>query len=98
MAGDSPRRRAKTSDFAGFFRGAGHSSSQTQKEPSDNLEVPSSDTEASSKKRVTSRIHIFGRSRKKSNQSTASSPFVSTRASDSADFGESSVRSASSDR
>jgi hypothetical protein len=97
MASDSPPRRvrAKTSDFAGFFRGAGHSG--TQKEPSVNLEVPSSDTETSSKKRVT-RIHIFGRSRKKSNQSTASSPFVSTRASDSADFGELSVRAASSDR
>jgi hypothetical protein len=97
MASESPRRRAKTSDFSGFFRGAGHSSSQTQKEPSVNLEVPSSDTEASSKKRVT-RIHLFGRSRKKSNQSTKSSPFVSTRASDSADFGELSVRAASSDR
>lgn len=97
MAGDSPSRRirAKTSDFAGFFRGAGHSSSQTQKEPSVNLEVPSSDTEASSKKRGT-RIQIFGRSRKKSNQSTASSPLVSAR--DSADFGELSLRAASSDR
>ena len=90
----SPRVRAKTSDFTGFFRGAGHSSSQIQKETSVNLEVPSSDTEASSKKRVT-RIHIFGRSRKKSNQSTASSPFVPAR--DSADFGEL-VRAASSDR
>ena len=99
MAGDSPSRRlrAKTSDFTGFFRGAGHSSNQTQKEPSVNLEVPSSDTEASSssKKRVT-RIQLFGRSRKKSNQSTASSPFVSSR--DSSDFGELLVRAASSDR
>lgn len=96
MAGDSPSRRirAKTSDFTGFFRGAGHNSSQTQREPSVNLEVPSSDTEASLKKRVT-RIQLFGRSRKKSNQSTASSPFVSSR--DSSDFGEI-VRAASSDR
>ena len=98
MAGSSPSRRlrAKTSDFTGFFRGASsHNSSQTQKEPSVNLEVPSSDTEASPKKKVT-RIHLFGRSRKKSNQSTASSPFVSSR--DSADFGELLVRAASSDR
>ena len=97
MAGSSPSRRlrAKTSDFTGFFRGAGHSSGQTQKEPSVNLEVPSSDTEASPKKKVT-RIQLFGRSRKKSNQSTASSPFVSSRGS--ADFGELLVRAASSDR
>ena len=90
MAGDSPSRRlrTKTSDFTGFFRGA-------PKEPSANLEVPSSDTETSSKKRVT-RIQLFGRSRKKSNQSTASSPFVPSR--DSSDFGELLVRAASSDR
>ena len=93
MAGNSPSRRlrTKTSDFTGLFRGAG----QTQKEPSANLEVPSSDTEASPRKRVT-RIHLFGRSRKKSNQSTASSPFVSSR--DSSDFGELLVRAASSDQ
>jgi hypothetical protein len=97
MAGDSSSRRirTKTSDFTGFFRGAGHSSNQTQKEPSVNLEVPSSDTEPSSKKRVT-RIQFFGRSRKKSNQSTASSPIVTSR--DSSDFGELLVRAASSDR
>ena len=99
MAGGSPSRRlhAKFSDFffTGFFRDAGHSSSQTQKEPSVNLEVPSSDTEASSKKRVT-RIQLFGRLRKKLNQSTASSPFVASR--DSANFGGLLTGAASSDR
>lgn len=100
MSGNSPSRRlrTKTSEFTDFLRGAGHGSSQarqTQKEPSINLEVPSSDTEASSKKRVT-RIQLFGRSRKKSNQSTASSPFVSSRPS--SDFGELLIRATSSDR
>ena len=72
---------------------AGDSPSRRQRAKT--LEVPSSDTEASSKKRFT-RIQLFGRSRKKSNQSTASSPFVPSR--DSSDFGELLVRAASSDR
>ena len=96
-ASDSPSRRLrkKISDFF-FFRGAGHSSRQTQK-PSGNLEVPSRDTEASPKKRVT-RFQLFGMPvlRKKLNQPTALSPFVSSR--DMSDFGELSVRAASSDR
>ena len=95
-ASDSPSRRLrkKISDF--FFRGAGHSSRQTQK-PSGNLEVPSSDTEASPQKRVT-RIQLFGMpvSGGKLNQPTASSPFVSSR--DTSDFGDLLVRAASSDQ
>ena len=95
MSGNSPSRRirAKTSEFTDLFRGAGHGA-EKPKEPSVNLEVPSSDTEASAKKRV--KIQLFGRSRKKSNQSTTSTPFVSSR--DSSDFGELSTRAASSDR
>jgi len=103
MSGHSPSRRlrTRTSEFTEFFRGAAHGSSQAQKaqkaqkEPSVNLEVPSSDTEASTKKKIT-RIQLFGRTRKKSNQSTASSPFVSSR--ESSDFGEALNRAASSDR
>ncbi|KAF8809602.1 hypothetical protein BYT27DRAFT_7187356 [Phlegmacium glaucopus] len=100
MSGQSPSRRlrTKTSEFTEFFRGAGHGSSQArqaQKEPSVNLEVPSSDTETSTKKKIT-RIQLFGRSRKKSNQSTASSPFLSSR--ESSDVGEPLNRAASSDR
>lgn len=94
MSSNSPSRRTrtKTSEFTDFFRGAGHN--QSQKEPSVNLEVPSSDTEANSKKRV--KLPLFGRSRKKSNQSTASSPFVSSRGS--SEYGELSTRANSSDR
>jgi hypothetical protein len=98
MTGESPSRRlpAETAKFTSFSRGVGHSSSQTQKEPSGNLEVPSSDTEGSLKRKVT-RIQLFGRSpRKKLNQSTALSPFVSS--GDSSDLGDLSVRAASSDR
>ena len=78
MAEDSPSHRlhATTSDFTGFFQGASHSLSQTQREPSVNLEVLSTDTEASLRKRVT-RIQLFGSSRKKSNQSPMSSAVVS---------------------
>ncbi|KAH9474794.1 hypothetical protein JR316_0013259 [Psilocybe cubensis] len=82
MSSASPNRlRTKTSDLTDFFRGAGNSvaqprSSQSQKDlSSTHLEVPSGD-EASKKK--TTRIPLFGRSRKKSTQSTASSPFAST--------------------
>jgi hypothetical protein len=92
MSGNSPSRRirTKTSEFTDFFRGAG----QIQKEPTVNLEIPSSDTESTVKKR--GKIQLFGRSRKKSNQSVPSSPFVSSR--HSSDFGELSIRGASSDR
>ena len=89
MASDSspPRIRAKTLDFTGFFRGAGHTSYQKQKEPSVNLEAPSSDSEpeARSKKKF-SGIHIFGRSRKILKS-------ISAR-----DLAELSVRAPSSDR
>ena len=96
MSGQSPSRRlrTKTSEFTEFFRGTGLGSSQARQEPSVNLEVPS-DTDANSKKKIT-RIQLFARSRKKSNQSTASSPFVSSR--ESLEFGELASRPASSDR
>ncbi|KAF8153206.1 hypothetical protein B0H34DRAFT_800434 [Crassisporium funariophilum] len=112
MSGLSPARRlrTKTSDLTDFFRGAGHSNQarQVQKDTtapvqSMNLEVPSSselegDGVAQTKKKIT-RIPLFGRSRKKSNQSTASSPFASTSlVRDSSDIGEAPSRTTSTDR
>ena len=98
MSTHSPSRRirTKTTELSDFFRGTAPPSS-AQKEPSSSLhlEVPSSDTDVNSKKRV--KIQLFGRSRKKSNQSTASSPVSSSR--DSSEFGtlgEPSIRTASS--
>ena len=71
MSGQSPSRRLRTiQKTMEFFRGVGHGSSQgrqPQKEPSVNLEVPSSDPESSSSKKKITRIQLFGRSRKKSN-------------------------------
>ncbi|PPQ92522.1 hypothetical protein CVT25_010355 [Psilocybe cyanescens] len=82
MSNLSPSRlRTKTSDLTDFFRGAGNSlgqprHSQSQKDATSmNLEVPSGDE--MSRKKIT-RIPLFGRSRKKSTQSTASSPFVTS--------------------
>ncbi|KAF9485729.1 hypothetical protein BDN70DRAFT_916833 [Pholiota conissans] len=90
MSTASPSRgiRSKTSEFTDFFRGAGHSSLQTRQSHNDisttstpamALEVPSSCDEGASvpKKKIT-RIPLFGRSRKKSNQSSNSSPFASS--------------------
>lgn len=89
MSGVSPSRsirlRAKTSELTDFFRGSGHSTGQPQRTrkdsmtgPSQNLEVPlSGDESATGTKKIT-RIPLFGRSRKKSNQSAASSPFASS--------------------
>jgi len=83
MSGLSPTRRlrTKTSDLTEFFRGNGNSSNQPRQPQKDvttstNLEVPSGDEAASVKKKIT-RIPLFGRSRKKSNQSSSSSPFAS---------------------
>ena len=97
MSANSPSRRTRAKEFTDFFRGAGAAaSSQPQRESSMNLEVPSSDTEAGPKKRIT-RIQIFGRSRKKSNQSTTSTPFASS-SRESSDIGEVANRAPSSDR
>ncbi|KDR77310.1 hypothetical protein GALMADRAFT_225426 [Galerina marginata CBS 339.88] len=103
MSGLSPSRRlrTKTSDLTDFFRGAGHSSSHARQQDaaSVNLEVPSGDEAGQTTKKKITRIPLFGRSRKKSNQSTASSPFTtSSLARDSADIGEQSSRAASTDR
>ncbi|KIM41585.1 hypothetical protein M413DRAFT_27901 [Hebeloma cylindrosporum] len=98
MSGLPPARRlrTKTSDLTDFFRGSGNSSTQprqTQKDitTSMNLEVPSCDETASVKKKIT-RIPLFGRSRKRSNQSSSSSPFTSY-VRESSDLGESSTAS-----
>ena len=93
MSGLSPTRRlrTKTSDLTDFFRGNGNPPNQPRQPQKDattsmNLEVPSGDETASVKKRIT-RIPLFGRSRKKSNQSSSSSPFASF-VRDSSDLGE----------
>ena len=93
MSGLSPARRlrTKTSDLTDFFRGNGNPSNQPRQSQKDvatsmNLEVPSGDETASVKKKIT-RIPLFGRSRKKSNQSSSSSPFASF-VRDSSDLGE----------
>ncbi|KJA25329.1 hypothetical protein HYPSUDRAFT_199855 [Hypholoma sublateritium FD-334 SS-4] len=80
----SPSRglRAKTSDF---IRGVGYSvhgrQSQTDlstlSATSMTLGVPSTSGDEGTKKKIT-RIPLFGRSRKKSNQSSSSSPYAST--------------------
>ncbi|KAF8161707.1 hypothetical protein BJ912DRAFT_1099764 [Pholiota molesta] len=93
MSSASPSRGllAKTSDLTDFFRGGGHSSLQARHSNNDistttrssmALEVPSSCDEGAvaavpTKKKIT-RIPLFGRSRKKSNQSATSSPFASS--------------------
>lgn len=92
MSSASPSRglRAKTSDLTDFFRGGGHSSLQARHSHNDistttrssmALEVPSSCDEGAvpmtTKKKIT-RIPLFGRSRKKSNQSATSSPFAAS--------------------
>ncbi|KAF9559796.1 hypothetical protein CPC08DRAFT_763108 [Agrocybe pediades] len=83
------RLRTKTSDLTDFFRNTGPSSyplPHKESSTSAALDVPSGDE--SSKKKIT-RIPLFGRARKKSNQSTNSSPSTTTnttyRARDSAD-------------
>ncbi|KAJ3496799.1 hypothetical protein NLJ89_g10435 [Agrocybe chaxingu] len=105
MSGLSPARRlvSKTSDITDFFRG--HSSNQAQNDASTSnnptLEVPHSDSEAVMGKKKITRIPLFGRSRKKSNQSAASSPFTaSLNERESADLGGQSSRapSTSTDR
>jgi hypothetical protein len=93
MSSASPSRGllAKTSDLTDFFRGGGHTSLQARHSNNDistttrssmALEVPSSCDEGAvaavpTKKKIT-RIPLFGRSRKKSNQSATSSPFASS--------------------
>ena len=106
MSNLSPARRlrTKTSDLTDFFRGAGHSSNQARHQDvmlstsSATLEVPSGDEEGGTRKKIT-RIPLFGRSRKKSNQSATSSPYVSSTAvRESSDIGEQSSRGPSPDR
>jgi len=93
MSSLSPARhlQTKTSDLTEFFGGNGNFSNQPRRSRKDattskNLEVPFDDETASIKKKIT-RIPLFGRSRKKSNQSTSSSPF-GTFVCDSSDLGE----------
>lgn len=96
MAGVSPARRlrTKTSDITDFFR-VGHSATQLRPVQNDlstsssmTLEVPSADEGSGLTKKRTTRIPFLGRTRKKSNQSAASSPYASTGARDSMDVGE----------
>ena len=91
MSGPSPSHRSKS------LRGTSLRSGQEAcQEPSVNLEVPN-DTEVNSKKKISTTVQLFARLRKKSNQSTVSSPFVSSR--ESLEFnGELASRPASSDR
>ena len=72
MSGPSPSHRSKS--FRGTSLRLGQEACQ---ELSVNLEVPN-DTEVNSKKKISTTVQLFARLRKKSNQSTVSSPFVSS--------------------
>lgn len=95
MAGVSPARRlrTKTSDITDFFRVGHHSATRPVQNDlstssSMTLEVPSADESTGLTKKRTTRIPFLGRTRKKSNQSAASSPYASMGARDSTDVGE----------
>ncbi|TFK31730.1 hypothetical protein BDQ12DRAFT_671642 [Crucibulum laeve] len=85
MSSPAQRIRTKTSDLTDFFRG-GHNSHPRQVQSdteghtlsTPKLEVPADNEGAGVTRKRTTRIPFLGRTRKKSNQSTASSPFATS--------------------
>ena len=81
-----PRPRTMASDISKLFRGVSSAPHKAEKSV-ETVSPMEGDKAAPTKKRIT-RIPLFGRTRKKSNHSSSSSPYASTNIRASTDVGE----------